>query len=226
MSIKSLACCLALLFLVAISVESKKDLATKIEGTVVDINEARILNATLTFRTGDREYWTKTGPDGTYSIELKPGTYTMKAEHYGFCTLRRSGFVLQKDATVQFNLQMWVCPTDTEFILYTELEKIPHTHLRPLVLYAQKEMQGKQIRFRGATTDNDGTGHPRQYPAVLTFNLLTVRAEEILYDPSQHLVAATGKVFWQDENRSGTNPEVKIKLEGPKPKLSLGYSMH
>jgi len=226
MSIKTQACCLALLFLVPLRVESKEVSATKIEGTVVDINEAKILNTTLTFRTGDREYWTKTGPDGTYSIELKPGTYTMKAEHNGFCTLRRSAFVLQKDTTVRFNIQMWVCPTDTKFIQYTELEKIPHTHLRPLVLYEQKEMQGKQILFKGATTNNDGTGHARQYPAVFTFNLLTVRAEEILYDPTQHLVAATGKVFWQDENRSGINPEIRIKLEGPKPKLSLGYIIH
>ncbi len=91
MSIKSEACCIALLFLVPLSVGSKEHSVTKIEGAVVDINDARILNATLTFRTGDREYWTKTGPDGTYSIELKPGTYTMKAEAYGFCTLRRSG---------------------------------------------------------------------------------------------------------------------------------------
>jgi hypothetical protein len=221
MNIKSQACCIAVLFLFPLAVGSKEDVGTRIEGVVVDITDARIWNATLTFGTGNRDYRTKTRQDGTYSIELKPGTYSMKAESYGFCTLRRSGFVLQKHTTVQFNLQMWLCPTDTEFFVqYTELEEIPHTHLKPLVQYGKKNLQDALWHFRGPHTWDDGTRHSRQYPAVFTFNLLTVQADEIVYDPARHLLSAVGDVRWQDENDSGAAENLQIKMDGLKPRLN------
>jgi hypothetical protein len=224
MKTKYRACCIALLLLVQLPERTAAQSTAKVEGVVVDITDARIAKATLTFGDGTREYWTKTRWDGTYTIELKPGTYTMKVGSYGFCTLRRSAFVLQKHTTVQFNLQMWVCPTDMVFVQYAELAEVHHTHLRPLVLYAKEEQQGELRQFRGPNTNNDGTGRPRQYPAVFTFNLLTIRAEELVYDPANHTLTAIGNVFWQDENRSGSDPKVVIKLEGSRPKL-VRYAM-
>ncbi len=190
MKIKSRRWCIALLFLVPLPAGSGTDAAAKVEGVVLDINDARIWKTTLTFGNGVRDYSTKTRQDGTYSIELKPGTYAMEVKSYGFCTLRRSAFVLQKHSTVQFNLQMWVCPTDTEFIQYIEFEEVPHTHLKPLVLYA-----------------------------IFTFNLLTVEAEEIVYDRTKHFLSAFGSVHWRDANNSGTSANVQIKLDGLNPNL-------
>ncbi len=178
MKIKSRRWCIALLFLVPLPAGSGTDAAAKVEGVVLDINDARIWKTTLTFGNGVRDYSTKTRQDGTYSIELKPGTYAMEVKSYGFCTLRRSAFVLQKHSTVQFNLQMWVCPTF-----------------------------------------DDGTGHPRQYPAIFTFNLLTVEAEEIVYDRTKHFLSAFGSVHWRDANNSGTSANVQIKLDGLNPNL-------
>ena len=219
MNIKSQACCTALLLLVPLSVGSKEAVATKIEGVVVDITDARIWNATLTFGTGNRDYRTKTQPDGTYSIELKPGTYSVKAESHGFCTLRRSGFVLQKHTAVQFNLQMWVCPTEVDFVRYIEFEEVPHTHLKPLVLYGESDFRSGQQLFKGPNTFNDGTGHYRQYPAIFTFNLLTVQAKEIKYDSTKHLLSASGNVRWGDTNDSGTGENVQFKLDGLRPSI-------
>jgi len=217
MKIKSRAWCISLLFLVPLPAGSGADVAAKVEGVVLDINDARIWNATLTFGNGVRDLSTKTRQDGTYSIELKPGTYTLEVKSYGFCTLRRSAFVLQKHSTVQFNLQMWVCPTDMEFIQYIEFDEIPHTHLKPVVVYAKKELQGELQRFRGPNDFADLTGHPRQYPAIFTFNLLTVQAEELVYDPTKHFLNAIGNVHWQDANNSGTSANVQIRLDGLKP---------
>jgi hypothetical protein len=219
MNIKSRACFIVLLFLVPLGVGSKEDLATQIEGVLVDITDARIANATLTFGSGKHEYWTKTRQDGAYSIELKPGTYTMTVESHGFCTLRRSGFVLQKRTTVRFNLQMWVCPTDTEFVRYIEFAEVPHTHLKPLILYGERDLRGEQQQFRGPNAFNDGTGHPRQYPAIFTFNLLTVQAREIEYDPTKNSLSASGNVRWEEANVSGTGENVQIRLDGLKPSI-------
>jgi hypothetical protein len=210
---------MALLFLFPLPARSGEDFVAKVDGVVSDINDSRIWNATLTFEKGGRDYSTKTRQDGTYSIELKPGTYMMAVKSYGFCTLRRSAFVLQKHTTVQFNLQMWVCPSDTEFIQYTEFDKVPHTHIKPLVLYAKTNLQGELQRFRGPKDFDDGTGRPRQYPAIFTFNLLTVQAEEIEYDPIKHFLSAFGNVHWQEANDSGTSVNIQIKLDGLKPSL-------
>jgi len=221
MKTKRRAWSIALLFLVPLPAGSAADAAAKVEGVVLDITDARISNASLTFGNEAREYTTKTREDGTYSIELKPGTYTMDVKAFGFCNLRRAGFVLEKHATLRFDMQMWVCPTDTEFIQYTELEEVPPTHLKPLVLYANRELRGELQRFMGPNTYNDGTGHSRQYPAIFTFNLLTVRAKEILYDPTKHLLSAFGNVLWQDGNDSGASAKVEIKLDGLRPRVSL-----
>jgi hypothetical protein len=219
MEIKSRVWYIALLFVFPLPTMSRGHAPAKIEGVVVDITGARIQNAMLIFANETREYSTKTGGDGTYSIELKSGKYTMEVTSNGFCTLRRAAFVLQRRSTVQFKLQMWVCPTDTQFIQYTEFEEVPRTNLKPHVLYAEKN-QGNLLRFKGPNTFDDGTGHSRQYPAVFTFNLLTVRAEEIVYDPTKHLLSAFGDVHWQNENKSGTSANLQVKLDGLKPRVN------
>lgn len=220
MNIKTRVCFIALLFVFSLPPMSRGHVAAKIEGVVVDITDARIQNAVLTFAKGGREFSTKTGEDGTYSIELKPGKYTMEVTSGGFCTVRRAAFVLQQRSTVQFKLQMWVCPTDTQFIQYTEFDEVPRTHLKPHVLYAEKKLQGNLLRFKGPNTFDDGTGHARQYPAVFTFNLLTVGAGEIVYDPTKHLLSAFGDVHWQNENKSGTSANLQIKLDGLRPSVN------
>ena len=158
---------IALLFVFPLPNMARGHAPAKIEGVVVDVTGARIQNAVLIFANETREFSTKTGGDGTYSIELKPGKYTMEVTSGGFCTVRRAAFVLRHRSTVQFNLQMWVCPTDTEFIQYTEFEEVPRTHLKPHVLYAEKNLQGNLQRFKGPNNSNDGTGHSPKYPRLL-----------------------------------------------------------
>jgi hypothetical protein len=216
MKVKTRVCCAVLLLLATVRVGSEAKPTATVKGVVLDIASARIWNAKLTFGDGVHQYDTQTREDGAYSIELKPGTYTMSVYSYGFCTLRRAAFVLQEHSMVQFNFQMWVCPTDTEFIQYTELDEVPHTHLKPLVLFAKKDSQGELQRSTGPNTFDDGTGKARKYPAVFTFNLLTVQGQELLYDSTKHLVTASGNVLWQDENNSGGGAKVEINLDGLK----------
>lgn len=79
---------------------------TGIEGVVVDINSARISNATLTFRDqNDHEKQTHTQYDGTCFIDLTPSTYVMSVRSMGFCEIRRAAFVLDESSTVHFDFQ-------------------------------------------------------------------------------------------------------------------------
>ena len=115
---------------------------------------------------------------------------------------------------------MWVCHSDIQFIRYVELSEVPNTHLQPLILFASEEPDGDQRWFRGPKTSDDGTGHPRNYPVVLTFNFLTVKANEIVYNRSKRLVTAFGEVSWENGAASGTGDRVVFELVGSNPKPS------
>jgi lipopolysaccharide assembly outer membrane protein LptD (OstA) len=54
---------------------------------------------------------------------------------------------------------------------------------------------------------------------IFTFNQVTVSAAEIVYDPANRAVTASGNVSWQDGGKSGTGQKIKIKLDGPDPSL-------
>jgi hypothetical protein len=88
---------------------------------------------------------------------------------------------------------MWICPTDTKRIRYQELDEVSNTDLRPLILFGKSERQDNLERFVGVEMFNDGTGQTRGYPAILTFNRLTVQCDEIVYNPSQRLLIVRGK---------------------------------
>lgn len=204
------------LLIAALVAGSEPEPEETVEGIVVDINDARVMHGTVSFRSESHVYTTRTLADGSSCIKLKPGTYTVSVSQTGFCTLRRASFVLERHARVQFNFQLWVCPTHMEWIHYAELDEVPHTQLKPLVLFGETSGEGDRQRFTGPTTNNDGTGHPRRYPAVFSFNLLTVQAEELVYDRTNHVLTALGNVVWQAGNDSGAGAKVEIKLDGLK----------
>jgi hypothetical protein len=131
----------ALLSLAASSAWRVADDQGTVQGVVTDVSDARILNAKLAFRSGSDEYLAQTEADRTYSIALKAGTYSATVSSTNFCTFRRAAFILPKRSAVRLNFQMWVCPTDVQFIRYVELDEVPQTHLKPLVLFAKNELR-------------------------------------------------------------------------------------
>ena len=122
---------LAALLLAPIPTQSQEPTAR--DGVILtDFYDARIVNATFIFK--NRSIAAKSQDDGTYTIDLRPGVYTMRARSRGFCTMRRGEFRLTDRGSVQFESQMWACPSDMRFVAYVELEERPGTRLKPLVL--------------------------------------------------------------------------------------------
>ena len=224
MKVRASLFCVLLSLLTVRPTGSMPETEGSVEGVITDILDARISDGTLIFGAGTTEYTAQTRADGTYSIKLKPGTYQVTISSRNFCTVRRAAFVLQNHFTLRLNFQMWVCPTDTQFIQFTELAEVSNTHLKPIIQFAQEDMRGELRIFRGPYTDNDGTGHPRKYPAVFTFNLLTVQADVLLYSSSRHLLTATGNASWENGSVTGTGQSVEIELVGFTPRLTAGQN--
>jgi hypothetical protein len=189
----------------------------QIKGTVTDVTDARVTKAEVTFEGSGQRFRTQTGADGTYSFWLQPGTYTIAVRHPGFCTTRRAAFLVREHSEIKFDFQLWVCAADMgDFAHYSEFDHVPHTHLKPVILFGESHREGDLEQFSGPDFD-DGLGHQRKYPVVFSFNLLTVQAEKISYNPRKHIVTANGAVTWRSGADAGTGTKLEIKLDGLEP---------
>lgn len=187
--------------------------SAEVKGIVTDINAAGVTKAIVVFESQGRKYQVETGADGAYAIQLKPNTYTVSISHFGFCGFRRAAFMAKKNSQIHFDFQLWVCPSDWNGKFnFIELEPTPHTRIKPVVLFGETRTEGTMQTFSRVDLGE-------KYPVVLTYNLLTVRANKLSYDRSKHLVWATGDVEWQDGRNEGSGKNVQIWLNGLEPKV-------
>jgi hypothetical protein len=178
----------------------------QVKGTVTDITDAVVTNATLSFDSSAHAYHVEADSTGAYSISLKPGIYTVSVEHVGFCPIRRGAFVASPGSRIEFDFQLWVCPSDSFGSWnYIELDPADQSNLRPLVLFGTKRTSDGVESFLGPELD-------RQYPAVLTFNKLTIIADRIVYDRLKQTVTALGIVRWQVGGKGNVRLASKIQV--------------
>jgi hypothetical protein len=210
---------LTMLWLFVIAAQARTKPEALVKGVVTDINDDRVPMASVTIEADGQRLRTETSPDGTYSIRLQPGTYTISISRPGFCEVRRGAFVAQKHSEVQFDFQLWVCPSDDTIssIHYVELDSVPHTHLKPLILFGESQTEGELERFKGPVIFEDGPDSGRKYPVVFSFNRLTVRANSLSYNSRNHLLTADGDVAWREGADSGSGTAFAIKLNSSEP---------
>src|ERR1700677_2475724 len=121
-----------LFLLSAIVVQPVPKGESTVKGVVTDIADGRVTKAAVTFESNGQNLQTTTGADGTYSMRLEPGTYTMFIGHVGFCRARRAAFVVRKHSDIQFDFQLWICPRPPPARpVYKELADSSHTELGP-----------------------------------------------------------------------------------------------
>jgi hypothetical protein len=163
---------------------------------------------------GQHKFEIQTSPDGTYSIHLAPGLYAVKAMSPGFCTMGRSSFIIENETRAQLDFKLVLCAFDSPRAPYDEeqLPSIDASGLRPLVQFGCRKEHGV-IEY---------TGHVQQgtyVPPVFTYNLWTLRANSITYDPRMQILTAEGEVIWQDGQTTKTAKHVRILLHNP-PKVT------
>lgn len=185
----------------------------EVKGVVTDVSDTRVTSAILIFESAGQSYRVETGEDGAYEVRLKPNTYTVSITHFGFCRYRRAAFVAKNGSQINFDFQLWVCPSDAYGKYnFAELEPVSHTHLKPLILFGETRREGTSQIFTGAVLTE-------KYPVVLTYNLLTLRAMELTYERSKHILWAEGNVEWQDGTKEGSGKSVQVWLDGPEPRV-------
>jgi Carboxypeptidase regulatory-like domain len=211
--------CVTMLGLFVAFAQARTKPESLVKGVVTDINNARVPMASVTIESDGQRLQTKTGLDGTYSVRVQTGTYTISISRPGFCEVRRGEFVAQKHTEVQFDFQLWVCPSDDmrSSYHYVELDSVPHTHLKPLVLFGESQTEGDLEHFTGPIIFEGGLNSGRKYPVVFSFNLLTVRANSVSYNSRNHVLTANGDVVWREGADSGSGTAFEIKLNSSEP---------
>ena len=206
------AACTAFYYWSSHEVQASLGVQAQVTGTVTDINGSRVANADAEFQREGKVYRARTGATGTYSIELPPGIYAMEIERYGFCRLRRGKFLLKPGTSVHFDTQLHVCPSDspTSRYFYEELDRVPNSPVRPLILFGDKAPAGGMSwRYTGPWLVAMGTD-----PVFFTYNVLTVTADSLVYDAKEQTVVASGHVCFQDGNSTKKGSRVEITLNG------------
>jgi len=197
---------------------SQPDLAAaapaRINGIVSDVNNSWVVKAHLAFQGKDRTYEVETNGDGRYSISLPPGTYTASIKRFGFCEARRGEFVATADSHVEFDFQLWVCPSDSYGRYnFTELREANRRGPKPLVLYGQTQTGDGLVRFTGPDFDA-----VPDYPTVLTFDRFTFIADRLTYNSGTRLVLAEGNVSWKKDSAEPRRAsKIEISFAGASP---------
>jgi hypothetical protein len=187
--------------------------AARIVGIVTDFDGGRVPDVEIHFRGVQDQRRIRTKDNGSYSIDLAPGVYAAEIVNKNFCPLHRGKFLATTTSEMRIDFQLWICASDSSGTYnFVELDSVKNTDLRPLVLYGRVCRNGDRQIFTGAILG-------RIYPVVFTFNLLTVEADELTYDRTNHVVTARGNVSWQDGNTSASASQLSVKLDGLKPQL-------
>src|SRR6266702_1209449 len=80
-----------------------------VSGFVMDQTGARVRDASVTLQGEGQHLTVKTADDGGYSLQPKPGRFTITVTHPGFCPWRRPEFVVGIRDSIQFDFEITVC---------------------------------------------------------------------------------------------------------------------
>jgi len=200
-------------------------------GTVLDTNNSVIVGATIIVegRGPKNPISTTTAEDGTYSIQLSVGIYRISVNKAGFCRARRADFRLRtSNTTIDFTLV--VCPIVHSLILedgkykgeisrnqppFKEDEfsiKPSSGSLNLVIQYGERIETEKAIHYKGFALSD------RVFGVVASYDLMTLRADRLLFDRKSLRLRAEGNVVFEmgEKRTKALLVEVDLHDGGPK----------
>jgi hypothetical protein len=202
-----------------------------VRGTITDETTAVIPRAKVTFQSKQISKTVTTNERGAYETDLPFGNYTMTAEGSGFRPYRRPLFRVTSPETITFDFTLpvqgtcdltvvrtdggTVTPEDSkaaekEFCLREDFFSIPSSDgvaFQVWIRYVKHNESGDTYVYTGEKTPNDD-------PVFVAYNLLSLRADKVIYDSKSKTIRATGNIVVTNE--SGLIPRadsVAFKIE-------------
>lgn len=204
--------------------------AAHLRGVVTDVNDWRVSDAKVTIEGMGKTYTVTTSRDGEYSAELPPGVYQIKASSVGYCPIRRSAFRLAPSADAVLDLTLILCGFETALTIeggrYTgEVEgyRIPFKEesfqvappLELLIQYGGRAENGDSIIYKAITAEGKDIG------VILSYNLLTVRADTVCLNKGDFHVKAVGNVVIDNEGEKVKARQAEINFKSDQPAINV-----
>lgn len=202
-------------------------------GTVQDTNNSVIVGATVIVegRVVKNPISTTTAEDGTYSIQLPVGIYRISVNKAGFCRARRADFRLRTSNTT-INFTLVVCPIVHSLILEggqykgevsrnqppfkeDEFSIDPSCSLNLVIQYGERIETEKAIHYTGFAFSE------RAFGVVATYDLMTLRADRLLFDRKSLRLKAEGNVVFEIGEKRTSAVLAEVELHDGEPRFTL-----
>jgi hypothetical protein len=146
----------------------------------------------------------RTGPHGTYTISLPPGQYTATVAYRSLCNERRATFNVSPGPAIELNFYPWVCPSGSAWEYHeSTLDGFPQETLQPWIVYGHLVSDGKFQTYTGPAM-------MKAYPVALSYDLMSLEADSVLYTVGEHYAVAMGSVVVRDTSGERTANKVKV----------------
>ena len=94
-----------------------------------------------------------------------------------------------------------------------ELGPVTPNGLSPLISYGKRETETSSVRYSGLAIKG------RELPVIYTYDVLTVKADRVVYSRLDSSIRGTGHVVWQDGGTTQNGSAIEISFECYKPKI-------
>lgn len=203
-------------------------------GTVLDTNNSVIVGATVIVegRVSKNPISTTTAEDGTYSLQLPAGIYRISVDKAGFCRTRRADFRLRTSNTT-INFTLVVCPLVHSLILEDGKYKGEISRNQPpfkedefsidsssvvlnlVIQYGERIETAKAIHYKGFALSD------RAFGVVATYNLMTLRADRLLFDRKSLRLRAEGNVVFEISEKRTSALVAEVDLHDGEPRFTI-----
>lgn len=198
----------------------------RIQGTVKFklINEGVLPGAKVTIEGSGVRLEADTDAHGNYEIEAPAGMYRISVEHEGFCPGRRSEFQVKAATETVFDFTLFSCASahgrtsavDSPYVNlgYIQPYKEELIHLTRatdapselMIRYGERSDSAGVLQYRGAsmiesTYDKEQKRQveiENKIAVMVTYDVLTVYADSICFDPQTLQLTAVGEVTLED----------------------------
>lgn len=217
------------LLLQSLSTAADNDLGT-VRGIVTDRLSGRVSDVSVEFRSNDKQDAVVTSPNGSYRINLRPGTYEVRARAKGFCPTHRAAISVLKGMQMRIDFQLIDCgiidstepppataetresvkPPGSLGNGYGEekLDPLPGTGLCPLILFGSREEKGQTIIY------SELQRRESRLPPLFTYNFMTLKATTLVLSVRDKTIEGIGHATWQDGKHTWHGARIKVSLAG------------
>jgi hypothetical protein len=215
----------------------------RVHGSVTNTQMVGIKDAQLEFTHGEVRFTEHTAADGTFSVSVPLGTYTLNAKANGFCPQNRDVMVAENDTKGALNLALLSCSDCSAMIIdfvepriepdtappnsvdphnmvfkYQEesLEQPVSSGIKPSVLFGRRTDLGEFIEYSGLDCPGD------EKLAILRYNGGALTAKKLKLAKEAHVLTGEGEVIVVDRRGVSRGSTVQVNLGSEAPVAIVG----